>query len=139
MVLEWTPEEPSLFQDQPFSAVTSVYTSRETWQTQNHRTFSSTSLLGTLGPGGRRLCMRLALHDLSLLHLKRASDSEPPVNGYPSTKGQETLCHSHHSTHIVSCMCFILHSCLHGVHVLHEALVAHASQSVIIQVAHKAI
>ena len=62
MVLEWTPEEPSLFQDRPFSAVTSVYTSRETWETQNHRTFSSTSLLGTLGPGDRRLCMRLALH-----------------------------------------------------------------------------
>ena len=32
-------------------------------ETLNHHTFSSISLLGTLGPGDRRLCMRLALHD----------------------------------------------------------------------------
>ena len=54
MVLEWTPEEASLLQDRPFSAAASVYISREA-----HQTFSSISLLGTLGPGDRRLCMRL--------------------------------------------------------------------------------
>ena len=41
----------------PFSAAASVCISREALETQNHQTFSS--LLGTLGPGDRRLCMRL--------------------------------------------------------------------------------
>ena len=55
MVLEWTPEEASLLQDRPFSAASSAYISREAWVSQNHDTFSSISLLGTLGPGDRRL------------------------------------------------------------------------------------
>ena len=92
-VLEWTPEEASLLQDRPFSAAASVYISREAWETQNHQTFSSISL----GPGDRRLCMRLVLvsftliystaallfhymrhstTDLSLLHLKRGSKTQ---------------------------------------------------------------
>ena len=53
-------------QDRPFSAAASVYTdiSREAWETMNHQTFSSIdqSILGTLGPGDRRLCMRLHSH-----------------------------------------------------------------------------
>ena len=81
LVLEWTPEEASLLQDRPFSAAALVYISREAWEAQ---TFSSIS-------EDRRLCMRLVLvsfttaallflymrHstiDLSLLHLKRASE-----------------------------------------------------------------
>ena len=67
MVLEWTPEKASLLQDRPFSAAASVYISREAWVT---RTFSSISLLGTLGPGDRRLFMRLVLVNLQLhVHL----------------------------------------------------------------------
>ena len=63
VVLEWTPEEASLLQDRPFSAAASVYISRDAWETQNnHQTFSSISLLGTLGPRDRRLCMRLHSH-----------------------------------------------------------------------------
>ena len=57
MVLEWTPEEASLLQDRPFSAAAA-----EAWETQNHQTFSSISLLGILGPGDRILCMRLHSH-----------------------------------------------------------------------------
>ena len=38
----------------------STYISREAWETQNHQTFSSISLLGTLKPGDRR-----DLHTLS--------------------------------------------------------------------------
>ena len=89
MVLEWTPEEASLLQDRPFSAAASVYISREAWEAQ---TFSSISELRTRGHD-RRLCMRLVLvsfttaallfrymrHstiDLSLLHLKRASETQ---------------------------------------------------------------
>ena len=89
MVLEWTPEEASLLQDRPFSAAASVYISREAWEAQ---TFSSISELRTRD---RRLCMRLVLvsfttaallfrymrHstiDLSLLHLKRASETQNP-------------------------------------------------------------
>ena len=48
MVIEWIPEEASLLHDRPFSATASVYISIEAWETQ---TFSSISLLGTLGPG----------------------------------------------------------------------------------------
>ena len=62
MVLKWTPEEASLLQDRLFSTVASVYISRDAWETQNHQTFSRISLVGTLGPGERRLCMKLALH-----------------------------------------------------------------------------
>ena len=70
--------------------------SREAWETQNHQTFSRISLLGTLGPGDRRLCIRMrvvlvsftliysyiiplyeTLHDRPfLLHLKRASETQ---------------------------------------------------------------
>ena len=53
--------------------------------------------------------MRLALHvhyqPFSVTSEESLRDSEPPLNGYPSTKGQETLrglsvsnlflCHSH--------------------------------------------
>ena len=46
MVLEWSPEDASLLQDRPFSAVASVYISREAWETQNHQTVSSISQLG---------------------------------------------------------------------------------------------
>ena len=49
MVLELTPEEASLLQDQPFSAAASVYISREAWEAQNHQTFSSISDLRTRG------------------------------------------------------------------------------------------
>ena len=89
MVLEWTPEEASLLQDQPFSAAASVYISREAWEAQKHQTFPASV---TLGPGDRRLCMRLVLVSFTLLYsciiiplyetlhdrpfLKR--DSEPP-------------------------------------------------------------
>ena len=42
MVLEWTPEEASLLKD--FSALASVYISREAWETLNHYcTFSGFS------------------------------------------------------------------------------------------------
>ena len=71
--------------------------SREAWETQNHQTFPSISLLGTLGPGDRRLCtcetcacvihtnlqlhyiipLYETLHDRPfLLHLKRASETQ---------------------------------------------------------------
>ena len=57
-------------------------------------TFSSISPLGILGPGDSRLCMRLALHvhyrPFSVTFEESLRDSEPPLNGYPSTKGQET-------------------------------------------------
>ena len=62
MVLEWTPEEASLHQDRPFSAAASVYILREARETQKPPDISSIPLLGTLGPGDRRLCMRLELH-----------------------------------------------------------------------------
>ena len=65
MVLEWTPEEASLLQDRPFSAAASVYISSEAWETQ---IFSSISLLGTLGPGDRRLCMRFVLVSFTLIY-----------------------------------------------------------------------
>ena len=49
---------------------------------------------GVIGPGDRRLCMRLALHvhyrPFSVTSEESLRDSEPPLNGYPSTKGQET-------------------------------------------------
>ena len=84
MVLEWTPEEASLLQDpRPFSAAASVYISREAWEAQ---TFSSISELRTRGQETlyetcaciiHNSCiryMRYSTIDLSLLHLKRASE-----------------------------------------------------------------
>ena len=55
MVLEWTPatyDRPSLLQRQFISQ-------EKHGRLRSHQTFSSISLLGTLGPGDRRLCMRL--------------------------------------------------------------------------------
>ena len=130
MVLEWTPEEASLLQDRPFSAAASVYISREAWETQNHQTFSSISLLGTLGPGDRRLCMRTSftliysciiiplyktLHDRpSLLHLKRASETQNHLTFSPEHQGTGYFMRSECIklmlvsftliSHIVSCM-----------------------------------
>ena len=45
-------QDTSLLHDRSFSAAASVYISRGAWETQNRQTFSSISLLGTLGPGG---------------------------------------------------------------------------------------
>ena len=75
MVLEWTPEEASLLQDRPFSAAASVYISREAWEAQ---TFSSISELRTRGQETYNSCiiMRHSTIDLSLLHLKRASETQ---------------------------------------------------------------
>ena len=42
-------QEASLLHDRPFSAAASVYISRKAWETQNHQTFSSISLLTTRG------------------------------------------------------------------------------------------
>ena len=89
MVLEWTPEEASLLQDRPFSAAASVYISREAWEAQ---TFSSISELRTRGQETLyetcacvihnsciiiplAIIMRHSTIDLSLLHLKRASET----------------------------------------------------------------
>ena len=104
MVLEWTPEEASLLQDQPFSAAASVYISTEAWETQNHQTFfqhQSTGYPRTRGQERLVLVsfttatlfhyMRRSTIDPSPLHLKRAS--KPPDNfllGIPSIKGQGT-------------------------------------------------
>ena len=75
MVLEWTPEEASLLQDRPFSAAASVYISREAWETQDHQTFSSISLLGTLGPGDRiDLSSTAACALLETLHYRSTSE-----------------------------------------------------------------
>ena len=61
MVLEWTLEEASLIQDRPFSAAASVYMGdSEPPDIFQHQ------LLGTLGPGDRRLCMRLVLVSFTL-------------------------------------------------------------------------
>ena len=70
-----------VLEDRPFSAAASVYISREAWETQNHQTFSSISLLGTLGPRDRRLCTRIVLvHDrpFSVTSEESLRDSEPP-------------------------------------------------------------
>ena len=56
--------EASLLQDQPFSAAASVYISVKRSMAGRLRTFSSIGLLGTLGPGDRRLCMKLELVSL---------------------------------------------------------------------------
>ena len=52
---------PSLLQDRLFSTAALFCISREAWKHGTH-TFSSIRLLGILGPGDRRLCVRLALH-----------------------------------------------------------------------------
>ena len=86
--LNTAEEEASLLQDRPFSAAASVYISQEKHGRLRHFPASV-----NLGPGDRRLCMRLVLvslttaallfrymrHstiDLSLLHLKRASETQ---------------------------------------------------------------
>ena len=57
-------------------------------------TFFSVSLLGILGPGDSRLCVRLALHvhyrPFSVTSEESLRDSEPPLIGYRSTKERET-------------------------------------------------
>ena len=124
--------------------------SREAWETQNHQTFSSISLLGTLGPGDRRLCTyetcacvihtNLQLHYYStisdaprstfLLHLKRASETQNHLTfltGYPSIR--DSILHDIKlvlvSSHTAACCSSIVNLCLRGVHVLREALVHH--------------
>ena len=92
MVLEWTPEEVSLLQDRPFSAAASVYISREAWETQNHQTFSSISLLGTLGEtlyetSSTVIPLYETLHDRPF---SVTSEESLRDSGYPSTKGQDT-------------------------------------------------
>ena len=128
----WTPEEASLLQDRPFSATASVYISSEAWETQNHQTFSSISLLGTLGPGDRKLmilvlvsftliysCSIIPLWDtlrstFLCLHLKRASRLTFSywVHEHQGTGGLSVsnlcLCQSHLSTHIVSCISIVI-------------------------------
>ena len=138
MVLEWTLEEASLLQDHL----------KRSMGDQNHQTFSSISLLGTIGPGDRRLCTyetcacvihtNLQLH--ILLHYMRRStvnlfcyiSREPQrlrttrhfLTGYRlSIKG-------HYiklvlvSSHTAACCSSIVNLCLRGVHVLREALVS---------------
>ena len=73
-------------------------------------TFSSISLLGTLGPGQEALyetCAACALSTFVCLHLKRASDTQTTTYGYLSTKGQETSCVK--LVHIVIISIVILH------------------------------
>ena len=78
--------------------------------------FSSISLLGTLGPGDRRLCMRLALHDdvdLSLLHLKRASIFEQQGTGdFMRSECMKLVpaCVIHTNLHTLSAACAVLSS-----------------------------
>ena len=90
MVLEWTPEEASLYQDPPFSAAASVYISREAWETLKPPDIFQHQFTGCLGTREQETlydtCATAALlshHstiDISLLHLKTESlrDSEPP-------------------------------------------------------------
>ena len=136
-MLEWTPEEASLLQDQHFSAAASVYISREAWETQNHQTFSSISLLGTLGPGDRRLCETCAcvIHSCIIIHDQPFSvPSEESLRiTLPEHQGTGYFMRSeciklvlvsftlisHHDSLVLS----ILQKCLRGVHVLREALV----------------
>ena len=95
---------------------------------RNHQTFSSISLLGTLGPGDRRLCMRLVLvsftlvysciimrHstiDLSLLHLKRASETQNHLTfpyWVPEHQGTGDFMRSE----TCACVIHIIYRCMH--------------------------
>ena len=93
MVLEWTLSKRLGL---AYSKINLSLLQCQSASQENHgdSTFSSISLLSTLGPGDRRLCMRLALHvhyqPFSVTSEENLRDSEPPLNGYPSTKGQET-------------------------------------------------
>ena len=136
MVLEWTPKEARLLQDRPFSAAVSVYISSEAWETQNHQTFSSISLLGTLGPGDSRLCTRLVLvsftliyscpiihyetlHDrpFCLIHLKRASETDIFLLGTRAPRDryhQTCACVIHIYLHTLSAACALVLSSWRG-------------------------
>ena len=73
MVLEWTSEEAIAYSRIDLSLLQHQSTSQEKHghgRLRNHQTFSSISLLGTLGPGAgdRRLCMRLVLVSFALIY-----------------------------------------------------------------------
>ena len=80
----------------PFSAAVSVCTTREAWKHERLQ-HQSTGYLRTRGQEAlyehRSFIygMRLPLHvHFSVTSEESLGDSEPPLNGYPSTKGQET-------------------------------------------------
>ena len=91
MVLEWTPEEASLLQDRPFSAAASVYISREAWADSEPPDIFQHQSTGYLRTRGQETLyetsftliyshyMRRSTIDLSLLHLKRASETQNHV------------------------------------------------------------
>ena len=67
MVLEWTPEEASLLQDQPFSAAALVYRCMGNSEPPDIFQHQSTGYL-SLGPGDRRLCVPCVVHTNLQLH-----------------------------------------------------------------------
>ena len=84
--LEWTLSK-SLLQDRPFSAAASVCISREAWK-YGRLQHQSTGYLRTRGQEAfYETCAACALSVTSEESLRY---SEPPLTGYPSTKGQET-------------------------------------------------
>ena len=96
-VLEWTLSKRLVaYSKIDLSLLQHQSASQEKHGSMGDSTLSSISLLGILGPGpgDRRLCMRLALHvhyrPFSVTSEESLRDSERPLNGYPSTKGQET-------------------------------------------------
>ena len=79
MVLEWTLSMRLglAYSKIDLSLLQCQSASQEKHGSMGDSTFSSISLLGILGPGDRRLCMRLALY----VHYQP----------YTRTKGQETI------------------------------------------------
>ena len=115
MVLEWTPEEASLLQDRPFSLLQRQSTSQAKHgrlRTTRHFPASVYWVPGSLGPGDRRLCMRLVLVSftlfysciiiplwdtprstfLCLIHLKRVSETDIFLLGTRAPRDRRSEC-----------------------------------------------
>ena len=96
MVLEWTLSKRLrlAYSKIYLSLLQRQSASQEKRRSMGDSTFSSISLLGILGPGDRRLCMRLALHvhyrPFSVTSEESLRELRTTTYGYPSTKGQET-------------------------------------------------
>ena len=108
-MLEWTPEEASLLQDRLFSAVASVYISREAWETQIHCTFFQHQSTGYLRTRGQE-CMRLALHVHYRPFSVTSEESLLHVHYRPfSVTSEESLLHVHYRPFSVTSEESLLH------------------------------
>ena len=82
MVLEWTLSKRLGSKiDLRSSAAASVYITKEAWK-HGRLQHQSTGYLRTRG--------HVHYRPFSVTSEESLRDSEPPLNGYPSTKGQET-------------------------------------------------